>query len=273
MDTAVRLLTTVLPMAYLLALVGYVFDFVGFHPAAGRWARRMLGLTLVAHGAQLVTRGVLYAHMPLASRPEVLGTVAFAVAVAYLLVERRSGAGRTGPFVVGFVLLAQTVSSALVEPVTTFPDVLRSPLFAVHAGSAVLGYAAFGLSAVYGVLSLVLHRALKRRRFGIIFDRLPSLDALTRMSLIAATAGAGFLGLAITLGLVWARIEFPGFAGDPKVIMTVTVWLIYVGILLGHRVLRWSRRRAIGLSLVAFVLLMAAALATVLGLPSFHSFA
>lgn len=273
MDTAVRLLTTVLPMAYLLTLVAYVFDFVGFHPSASRSARRLLGATLVAHAAQLVLRGALYAHMPLASRPEVMGTVAFAVAGAYLLVERRTGVGRTGPFVVGFVLVAQTLSSALVEPVADFPPVLRSPLFAVHAGSAVLGYTAFGLSAVYGVLSLLLHRALKRRRFGVIFDRLPSLDVLTRMSLIAATVGVGFLGAAITLGVVWARLEFPGFVSDPKVVMTVAVWLTYGLILLAHRYLKWSRRRVIELSLVAFVLLIASVLATVLGLPSFHSFA
>jgi hypothetical protein len=111
MDTAVRLLTTVLPMAYLLTLVAYIFDFVGVHPSASRSARRLLGATLVAHAAQLVLRGVLYAHMPLASRPEVMGTVAFAVAGAYLLVERRTGVGRTGPFVVGFVLVAQTLTS------------------------------------------------------------------------------------------------------------------------------------------------------------------
>lgn len=278
MDSAVRVLTTLLPMAYLLALVGYVFDFIGFHPGAWRFARRLLAATLLAHAVQLVLRGALYAHMPLASRPEVMGTVAFAVACAYLLVERRTGAGnagvgRTGPFVVGVVVVAQTLSTSLIEPVREFPEVLRSPLFAIHAGSAVLGYAAFGLSAVYGTLSLVLHRALKRRRFGLIFDRLPSLDVLTRMSLIAATVGAGFLGVAIALGLTWARIEFPGFVSDPKVVMTVGTWAAYVLILLAHKYLHWSRRRAIGFSLAAFALLVASVLATVLGLPSFHSFA
>jgi len=273
MDLVVRLLTTLLPMAYLLAVVAYLFDFTGFHPRATRIARHLLNLALIVHAAQLLTRGALYAHMPVASRAEALGTVAFAVAGAYLLVERWTSVERTGVFVLGFVLVMQTLSSALVEPVTTFPAVLRNPLFVVHAGSAVLGYAAFGLSAVYGVLSLLLHRTLKRRRFGLIFDRLPSLDLLTGMSLSAATVGAAFLGTAIALGMVWASLEYPGFLSDPKVVMTVLVWLSYVGVLVAYHWLKWSRRRAIEFTLVAFVLLVASALATVFGLPSFHTFA
>jgi ABC-type uncharacterized transport system permease subunit len=271
-DTVVRLLTTVLPMVYLLAVVAYIFDFVSFHPAAARTARRLLNAALAMHAVQLGLRGVLYLHVPLATRGEVLGTVAFAIACVYLLVERRTQVERTGAFVVGAVLILQTLSSAFVEPVTQIPAILRSPLFGIHAGSAVLGYAAFGLSAVYGVLSLLLHRALKRRRFGIIFERLPSLDVLTRMSLSAAAVGSVFLGVAITLGMSWASLEFPGFLTDPKVVMTVAVWLAYVAVLFAHHRLRWSRRRAIGLSLVAFVLLIASALATVFGLPSFHTF-
>jgi ABC-type uncharacterized transport system permease subunit len=273
MITAARLLTTVLPMAYLLAVVAYVFDFVGFHPAAGRAGRRLLEMALAAHATQLVLRGVQDAHMPLASRPEAMGTVAFAVALAYLIVERRTAAQRTGPFVIGFVLILQTLSSALVEPVRVFPEILRSPLFALHAGSAVLGYAAFGLSAVYGALSLVLHRALKRREFGLLFERLPSLDVLTGMSLAATAVGLGFLGAAIVVGMLWARLEFPGFRSDPKVLMTVVVWVLYAGVLLAHRRFKWSRRRAIEASLVVFALLVAAVLATMLGLPSFHTFA
>lgn len=273
METLLRLITTVLPMIYLLAVVAYVADFVAFNPRAARAARHLLTAALGTHAVQIGLAASLYRHVPLASREEVMGTVAFAIAAVYLLVERRTKVGRTGAFVVGAALVLQTVSSAFVEPVTRFPDVLRSPLFAVHAGSAVAGYAAFGLSAVYGVLSLLLHRALKRRTFGIVFDRLPSLDVLTRMSLSAAAVGALFLGAAIALGMVWASWEFPGFLTDPKVVMTVIVWLAYVAVLFAHYRLHWSRRRSIGLSLVAFVLLIASALATVFGLPSFHTFA
>lgn len=272
MDTIVRLLTTVVPMAYLLAVVAYVFDFVGFHPAAARSARRLLNVALALHAAQLGLRGVLYVHVPLASGAEVMGTVAFAIAGVYLLVERRTGVERTGAFVIGAVWILQTLSTALLEPVTQFPALLRSPLFGLHTGSAVLGYAAFGLSAVYGVLSLQLHRALKRQRFGVIFNRLPSLDVLTRMSLSAAAVGVGFLGVAIVLGMIWASRTFPGFVFDPKVALTVAVWVAYLSVLVAYRWLKWSRRRAIGFLLAAFLLLVAAALATAFALPSFHAF-
>lgn len=273
MDTLVLLLTPVVPMAYLLAVVAYVLDFVTFHPVAAGTARRLLNGALGLHAVQLGLRGWLYEHVPLASRAEVLGTVAFAIAGVYLLVERRTRVERTGPFVVGIACVLATLGAAFLSPVTQIPAILRSPLFAAHAGTAVLSYAAFGLSAVYGVLSLVLHRALKRGQFGGVFDRLPSLDTLSRMSLTAAAVGVGFLTVAIALGLAWASREFSEALFDPKIVMTVVVWFAYGFVIVAHRRLRWSRRRTIGLSLVAFGLLVAAVLATALGLPSFHRFA
>jgi ABC-type uncharacterized transport system permease subunit len=273
MEAASRLVNTLLPLTYILTLTAYAADFFREDPVARRAARRLMELTLVLHGVHLALRTGLYDHVPLATPAELATTVAFAVSLVYLVVERRTGTTRTGVFVVSIALAAQTLSSAFLEPAVRFPAVLRSPLFAFHTLAAVVGYAALTLSAVYGVLYLLLHHELKRSRFGLVYDRLPPLEVLARMSLGSVVVGLLALTATIACGSLWAASEFPGFTRDPKFLLTLSVWAVYGAALGLHWGRGWSGRRTIAMSLVAFTLLLVSMLASRLLFASFHAFA
>src|SRR4030095_16594895 len=125
----------------------------------------------------------------------------------------------------------------------SFPPILRSPLFSVHTLSAVLGYTAFAVSAIYGLLYLLLYRDLKTSRFGLVYQRLAPLDTLATISLRAALTGQVFLTVTISCGALWASQRFPGFWQDPKFIMTGFIWLVYgAGVGLPSR-RGWAGRR------------------------------
>jgi HemX protein len=274
MEAASRLLNTLLPLLYALTVAAYAADFFREDAFARRAAHRLMELTLLFHVAHLALRTALYDHVPLASLAEVATTVAFAVAFVYIVVERRSGSTRTGLFVVSFSLVAQTLSSAFLETGhVSFPPILKSPLFAIHTVAAVIGYAAFALSAVYGVLYLLLHHELKRSRFGLVYRRLPPLEVLARMSLGAVLVGVAALTVTIVCGSLWASSEFPGFTHDPKFLMTLGVWLVYGLAIALHWGRGWSGRRTITMSLVAFGLLVFSMVAAKVLFESFHVFA
>jgi ABC-type uncharacterized transport system permease subunit len=272
-ETTIRLLNTLLPMLYALAVVAYALAFFRDDRLAGRVARPLTEVALVAHAAYLGLLTARYAHVPLASPAELMTMVAFAAAAAYVYVERRSGVASTGAFLLSFSFALQTLSSAFIEPMGSFPELLRSPLFALHTVAAVLGYTGFCVSAVYGGLYLLLYWELKRSRFGLVYDRLPPLETLARMSLRAVVFGVAFLTVTIACGSLWAATEFPGFVRDPKFALTVLVWLIYAGAVWLHYVRRWSGRRAIRISLLGFAVLVLAVLAARLVFDSFHVFA
>jgi len=272
-ETSIRLLTTLLPLIYALAVVAYALEFFRDDRLAGRAARRLMETVLALHAGYLGLLTARSAHVPLASAAELMTTVAFAAAAVYVFVERRSGVGSTGVFVVSFSFALQTLSSAFIEPTAEFPELLKSPLFAVHTVAAVLGYTGFAVSAVYGALYLLLYWELKRSRFGLVYDRLPPLETLARMSLRAVLFGVGFLTVTIVCGSLWAASEFPHFASDPKFALTVVVWLIYAGAAWLHYGRHWSGRRAIRISLVGFAVLVLAMLASRLVFDSFHAFA
>ncbi|MGE0453285.1 MAG: inner membrane protein YpjD [Vicinamibacteria bacterium] len=272
-ETAIRLLNVLLPIAYALSVAAYALEFFRADRLAGRVARRTMELALALHASYLGLLTARYAHVPLASTAELLTTVAFAAAATYVFVERRSGVGSTGAFVVSFSFMLQTLSSAFIEPSASFPELLRSPLFAAHTVAAVLGYTAFAVSAVYGALYLTLHWDLKRSHFGLVYDRLPPLETLARMSLRAALFGVAFLTATIAIGSSWAAARFPGFSRDPKFLLTLAVWSIYVCAVWLHYGRQWSGRRAIRISLGGFSVLVLAVLASRLLFASFHVFA
>ena len=152
MHATINLLNTLLPMLYAVAAINYSIDFFREDPFAKRIARPLLGTVVGLHVLYLALRTGLYEHIPLASIFEVMTTVAFAVSAVYLYVELRTKTHKTGMFLISFSFVFQTVSSAFISNKGDFPDILRSPLFAIHTGSAVLGYTAFAVSAIYGVL-------------------------------------------------------------------------------------------------------------------------
>jgi ABC-type uncharacterized transport system permease subunit len=273
MEHVVRLLNTLLPLCYLAALIAYGIDFVRGEPAAARAARRLMNWTLGIHAAFLAAQTLADGHVPLATPPQWLSSVALAIAVVYVVVERRTGVQRTGVFLVSLSLVLQLVASAFLEIGAPLPTILQSPMFAVHTLAAVMGYAAFGVSAIYSGLYLLLHRSLKGARFGLVFDRLPPLATLAHMSLRAAEVGVGALTLTIAFGTVWAMNAVPDFVRDPKFLLTLAVWAAYLTALVLHHNLQWSERRTIRGCLWGFVLLVFAALANRLVLDTFHVFA
>jgi ABC-type uncharacterized transport system permease subunit len=272
MDAALRMLNVALPVLYGVTALAYGVDFRRGQPPACGCARPLLVATLVLHVSFLAVRTADLGHAPLASLPEILSAVALSIAVVFRWVAARfRGAELTGVFLVAVACGLQTLSTAFLPAPGPFPPLLESPLFGIHAGFAVLGYTAFTVSAVYGLLFLVLYHELKVSRFGMVFRRLPALDLLARMSLRAALFGVASLAVTIAVGAVWAAHEFPRFWTDPKFATTVVVWGVYAVAVTLHYALGWRARRTIHLALSGFALLVAAAAAGV-WLPSFHLF-
>src|SRR6185369_16595988 len=148
-------------MLYAITALAYMVDFLRDDPLARGATRPLLFTVASLHAVYLCLRTVLYEHVPLASIFEVMTIVAFAVVIVYLYVELRSRTHKTGMFLISFSFVFQTISSAFISSTGDFPPILRSPLFAIHTGSAVLGYTAFAVSAIYGVLYLLLYHDLK----------------------------------------------------------------------------------------------------------------
>ena len=206
---------------------------------------------------------------------ESLSVVAFTLAAVYLYVEQVQRTRTTGTFILPLVLCLQLASSALLPHAEVAPvehPLLRSSLFGFHAILAVMGHSAFALGFVYGVMHVMLYRALKSGEFGLVFERLPSLDVLSAMVFRSTFIGWLALSGTILVGVLMSVEYFPNFYQDPKFLTTILVWVVYGATVVAYVGLKWQGTRSVYGSLAGFVVAMVAWAGSSFIWNSFHSF-
>lgn len=273
-------LVILVPALYALAWADYALLFFRDHPLARRTASPLLLATLALHLLTLSLQAAALRRCPMGSFPEVLSILVICVAAVYLVLETRQGNRYTGVFVLGLLLPVTLISFTLPAPDGPVSKLLKSPLFGLHTTLALLGYAAFAVCAIYCVMYLLLHRTLKRQVFGLIFQRLPSLDGMAAMTVGAAVIGFASLTLTIAVGILWGARVAPSelmpaggsFWSDPKILFTVVVWAVYGVAISARFLLRWPNRSVVLLFLAGFVMAVFAVIILNTWLHTFHRF-
>ena len=277
MQTFLDIATILLPLAYLLVAIDYGFLFFASQPFAERTATPALRGTVLLHFAYLVGEVVQWKQLPAATVPQALSVVAFAVAVVYVFVEWHGRARTTGFWLVSLVFFFQLLSAILGSFLThsTPPDreVFHRPLFALHVSLALLGYAAFVVSAAYAFLFLQLYRDLKAGRFSTFYGKLPPLEVLEKMMIGAIWVGFVTLTGAVATGAFWAeRLYHNAWMHDPKILFTLAIWALYGAALLMRRLRRWQGRQTALASLTGFGVILFSLMAVNFFLTGFHGF-
>ncbi len=280
MLAAVTTLRILLPLLYLGTLGLYLWLFFTDHPVARRRCTQLAVITVMVHTVALVTKTAYLERLPLDSPLEFMSSLALALMVTYLVIEHRIKAKNTGFFVVGTAFLLQFFASSFCHTRISNNQILQEPGFAAHAGFAILAYTALSLSFLYALLYLVLARQLARRRFGLLFRRLPALEVLERMSIGAIKLALPLLFISLALGHLWMyhlRDSNPQLAAllnpwDPKILMTWVIFLGYAGGLAGYKFLGWRGRPMNLLAVAAFLVVVAATGVTHHFFPTFHKF-
>jgi len=275
MSILVDFMPIVLPMLYGLVSVNYLVYFFRADPFAERTATPSLVVVGFLHALFLLSRAVLYQRHPVGTLPEATSVVAFTVVLVYLYLEQVQRTKTTGVFIITLVVLLHIGASAFFphsDSESAATAFINNPVFGFHAVLSVCGYSAFALGAVYGVMFLLLYRNLKRKKFGLVFERFPSLDILSRMVVGSSIFGWFFLTGTIFLGVVMSLEKFPDFYKDLKFMTTVIVWVVY-GLSIGsYYLLNWRGARAVYLSLIGFAFAVFTALGSVFWWSSFHAF-
>jgi ABC-type transport system involved in cytochrome c biogenesis permease subunit len=103
---------------------------------------------------------------------------------------------------------------------------------------------------------LLQEREVKGKRFGALFSRLPSLDALDTLNQRLVRAGFVSYTVALIAGTVTATAIWKSpWSWDPQQIISLGVWILY-GAMVQLRHTGWHGRRYAVLTLVGFVLVL-----------------
>ncbi|MGE5431179.1 MAG: inner membrane protein YpjD [Syntrophomonadaceae bacterium] len=273
MYSAVKILNFLLPVLYILTFLVYLYDFVKEKNKFANSKRIFLFVTLICHTFYLLARTIDFNHPPITNVFEIFTVLAFAISCSYFILELLTDIRGTGLFIIVFSLIFQLISSLYIQDLIEVREVLRNRMLGLHVISALLGYSGITISAVYGLLFWILYKEIKLNKFGLIFERLPSLEKLEQLSYYSVCIGFVLLTIAIIIGAVWLPSAFPNFNWfDPKLVVTGFVWALYGGGILSKTVGGWRGKKVIVFSIAGFCLAIFSILLTNFLAKSFHSF-
>ncbi|MFA1549346.1 c-type cytochrome biogenesis protein CcsB [Actinomadura chokoriensis] len=227
------------------------------------WANLAVVLNVLGWGAHLgvlVTRGLAANRWPWGNMYEFLTAIAFAAVTAYLVVMFRYKARFLGAFVMVAAAIALGVANIwLYDSVGPVSPALNSYWIAIHVTAAIIATGAFTVAGAATVLYLVKDRAESRggAAEGGVLSRLPSTEALDRLSMRVTMFAFPIWTAAIIMGAIWADQAWGRYWGwDPKEVWSFITWVIYAAYLHARATAGWKGRKAAVLSLIAFAALM-----------------
>jgi len=260
MNDLLTLANWLLPLLYLALVLDYAATF--FLGIRTHVRTPHVAVVIAVHAGVLVLRGVRLGYPPLVSSYEVLSLIAAATALVYWGLEWIGRDRRAGLFVFGLVFLFQYTSSIFLAGSMTSatPEhAAGSAWVRLHVVPAVMAYASLSFAGVYGLLHLLARRGLRRHHFGLLFDRLPPLELLGRMTWVALLAGFVFTTVTVATGplLFSSQTAAPLAKVAMKIAAGSVAWAVCLGAVLGKTLGKWSNVQVSRVAVVGFAVIMA----------------
>jgi ABC-type uncharacterized transport system permease subunit len=192
-------------------------------------------------------------ELGLASLSVAASVLGFLIMVVFLLVYMIYQTTSPGIIVFPLVFLLTFVGAAGQEPFVSISSSARTGWLVAHISLIFAGYAALVLSFAASLIYLIQERALKAKRPGGLFSRLPALQVTDEIGFRSLLIGFPFMTAGLIAGMVIAqasfgRVEFR----DPKIFLSVLMWAVYLILLYTRWSAGWRGRRAAFLAATAF---------------------
>jgi ABC-type uncharacterized transport system permease subunit len=189
--------------------------------------------------------------------------LAFLVMLVFMVIRVKYKTTSPGLFVFPLVFLLTFGSAIAQAPLRLLSPSLRSGWVFLHVALILTGYAALILSFAASVLYLVQARSLKRKgaikHAGAMFSRLPPLETIDDIGYKSLLWGFPFMTFGLIAGAALAQARFgPGYYHDPKVVLSLLMWTVYVVLLYTRWNSGWRGRRAAYLAAFAFLAALSA---------------
>jgi ABC-type uncharacterized transport system permease subunit len=211
-------------------------------------------LGMVFHFVSLVEAVVEAGQLTLASVHNSESLLAFLIMVIFMLVYLIYKTTSPGIVVFPLVFLLTFVAATGQQPLVLTSVAVKQGWLAAHILMIFTGYAALFLSFGASLLYLLQERALKSKNSTGMFARLPALQVIDDIGYRSLMLGFPFMTLGLVLGSVvaestYGRVDFL----DPKILLSVLMWVVYLIMVYMRLSAGWRGRRAALLASVAFV--------------------
>jgi ABC-type uncharacterized transport system permease subunit len=220
----------------------------------GKIALHAAYLGMVFHFVSLMESVILSGQIALASAHHSVSLLGFLIMTVFLIAYMIYQTTSPGIVVFPLVFLLTFVAATGQQPfLVTSPGMRTGWLFA-HIAMIFTGYAALFLSFGASLLYLLQEHSLKSKTWSGMLSRLPALEVIDEIGYRSLLLGFPFMTLGLIAGTVvaestYGRVNFL----DPKILLSVLMWAVYLIMLYTRWTSGWRGRRAAYLATGAFV--------------------
>jgi cytochrome c-type biogenesis protein CcsB len=196
-------------------------------------------------------------HVPVTNLHETLSALAWALSGIFLGFQHRYQMSILGTFAAPLCAVGMLVASY--TPAATVQDlnIYKSVWLAFHILAVFAGEAFFALACIVGILYLIQEDAIKKKRRGFFFNRLPSLDKLDASGYASIVAGFTLLSIGLVTGFVYAKVVWGRFLSwDPKEIWSAITWLTYAALIHERLTVGWRGRKSAVMAIIGFAVVL-----------------
>jgi cytochrome c-type biogenesis protein CcsB len=213
----------------------------------------LLSVGFAVHLVLIIIGTVSSGHLPVNTLRDTLSFGSLTVAGVFLLFQYRYRLKVLGIFAAP--LAAVTMIAVALMPSANMPaqPILKSMWLVAHVTLIFMGEASLALACGLGILYLVQEQAIKSKKPGFFFRRLPSLDLLDSAGQTCILAGFVLMTMGLATGLIYAKAVWGRFwSWDPKEVWSGITWLLYAVLIHERLALGWRGRRAAIMAIVGF---------------------
>ncbi|MBN2736636.1 MAG: cytochrome c biogenesis protein CcsA [Spirochaetales bacterium] len=222
-----------LSILYLLVAVNYIILFYLPEKKLKTSSRILVIMSIILHFSFLAFIASTKERLALATLFEILSLLALFLTIMLFLIEVKTREKSIGAFISPFIFCLQLLSSMGDRIPILDKSIIQMPLLGFHTLTTVIGYTCFIYSFILTIMYFFLIKRLKGKKYDSLFFGLPPLELLEKLNIIVQFTGLILLSLGLISGislsiLIWK--EIPIF--DPKILLTMALWLIYLASLL-----------------------------------------
>ncbi|MBN1102182.1 MAG: cytochrome c biogenesis protein CcsA [Deltaproteobacteria bacterium] len=267
------MLSTLALFLILLATGGFIVFVIKQEKSVYLWSYRILLAGFAVLTLQLAHGYSVLGAAPVLSFKTALSFFAWTILGAYLLLHLKFRLMVLGSFISPLAAFLMIISSTLPAREVVVKPVFKSVWLSMHVLTTVMGDGMFAVAFMAAIMYLIQENQIKRKRFGSLYRRLPSLQTLDSINHYSLLYGFALLTVGMMTGAFFAQVALGSYwRWDPKEVWSLITWLFYAVLLHERLAVGWRGRRAAILSILAFLVLLFTFLGIGLWMSDYHSF-
>lgn len=244
-------------IVYTAGLISYILYLFLQKDAMQHIGFSMVCCGFVFHLTAVCINTAVMGTLPAHNLQQTLFLAALSLSGVFILLKERFKLKILGLFAAPLIVIIMTTALLLPHSPPAKASFLQGFWLVSHIILIFTGEAALALACGTGILYLIQENAIKKKKRGFFYKRLPSLDLLDHTSYTSVITGFTMLTFGLITGLVYAKSVWGTFwSWDPKEIWSAVTWLIYAALLHGRLTSGWRGKKSAMMTILGFAVLI-----------------